>query len=78
MALPLQKAKNIASEINKEFGGWGWRAEVVGSENEVIIRSGEEKGMFGFAWKLPRFTEIVKGWSVSFMMHEGCLAMVIW
>lgn len=78
MALPLQEAQRIATEINKEFGFWGWKAEVIGSENEVIVRSDEDSGHFGFAWKLSLFTEIVKGWSITFMLHEGKLAIVIW
>lgn len=78
MALPKQEAERISTAINQEFGGWGWRAEVIGSENEVIVRSNEEGGRFGFAWQLKNFAAIIKSWSFTVRMYEGQLTLVIW
>lgn len=80
MALPKQTADKISAEINKEFGGWGWKAEVIGTENEVIVHSDEEPGedRFGFGWKLDIFAKIVKGWSFTIMKHEGRTVLIIW
>jgi hypothetical protein len=78
MALPKQEAEKISAAINKEFGGWGWTAEVFGSENEVIIRSSEKGVGFGFARKLPEFAAIVKGWSFTVRIYEGQIVLVIW
>lgn len=76
MAIPMEEAQRIVRGIHEKFGGWGFKAEIVTSENQVIVKS--EKEQIRFGWAFGEFCALVKNWSVDIIIHEGWPAIVIW
>jgi hypothetical protein len=76
MALPRETAQKIVDGIHQQFGRWNFSAQIITSENSVLVKNTQEGLSFG--WAFGDFAELAKGWSVEFIIHEGWPAVLIW
>jgi hypothetical protein len=77
MALPLEEANRIVSEINQYES---YHAEIADSENSILVtvRDQDDEAFRFNSSGLKKFFTIFSRWSVSIKVHEGRLSIIIW